>query len=107
MSGMASCSCCRYWISLSWREIASRWSRRSRHWWRSARVADGEDNIPRLPLRLDVSARFDHLLQRVDAIDNRPVFSRLDELFQENHIRLRVVWRDIEHYPFAFTPCGP
>ena len=50
----------------------------------------GEHDVPRLLAGLDVLARLDHVLERVAPVDDRAVLPRLDELFQEEDVLLRV-----------------
>jgi hypothetical protein len=52
-------------------------------------AADGQDDVSRLLLRLDVLGRVDHLLERVAPIDNRPILPHLDELLEEDDVFLR------------------
>ncbi len=54
------------------------------------RTANGKDDVARLPLRLDVPRRLDHVLQWVVAIDDRPVLPGLDELLEQEDVCLRV-----------------
>ena len=71
---------------------------------RSAAV-HGQDDVSRLLPRLDVPRRLDDVLQRVPAVDDRPVLPRLDELLDEEDVLLRVL-RYRERHLLVADPAG-
>ena len=66
------------------------------------RSIDGHNHIPGLVPRFDISGCLNHAVQRVAAIDDRPVPPRLDELLHEQHILLHVSrWDQHQHLPVS------
>src|ERR1700745_4356879 len=70
-------------------------------------IAYRQDHVADLLLRLDVPRRVDHLLERIAPVDDRAVLSGLDQLFQEQHVFLRVARRDGEDHLLVSEGPGP
>ena len=49
-------------------------------------VADGQHHVPGLLLRIDVPGRGDDVLERIAAVDDRPVLASFDELLEEQDV---------------------
>src|ERR1019366_383753 len=66
-----------------------------------ASPADGKYDVPGFPLRFHVPGRLDHVLQRVAPIDDRPVFTFLDELLEEADVLLWLSRWYLKYHPLG------
>src|SRR5450755_3681689 len=59
---------------------------------------DGQEDVPGLLLRLDVSRGIDYVLQRIGPVDDGAVLPFLDELLEEQDVLLGVPGRYRKHH---------
>ena len=72
----------------------------------SAAVAsDGQHDVAYLATCLDIPSRLNDLLQWVGPIDHGSVLARLDQLIEDEQIRLRIA-RDPHDHPHVADPAG-
>jgi len=88
---------------VKWIDTPSLWLPRCKSG--AAVTGDGQDDVACLLPCLDVPRRLDHLLQRVDPIDDGAVLARLDELLEDEEIRLCVA-RDAHDHSLVADPVG-